>query len=137
MVEARERQSLFAYVTEFGDVHETPADQVVLSQCACGTTTFWMQCSEEDGVALRTCTNCKGQAYIGDSDEHWADADTGDAMCPCGKKIFEIAVGYCLTDSREVSWMIVGAQCTSCEQIGVYADWSIDFEPSAFLLEKS
>ncbi len=58
-------------------------------------------------------------------------------MCPCGKKIFEIAVGYCLTESREVSWMIVGAQCTSCEQIGVYADWSIDFEPSAFLLEKS
>lgn len=33
--------------------------------------------------------------------------------------------------------MIVGALCSACDQIGVYADWSIDFEPSAFLLERS
>jgi hypothetical protein len=129
--------ALFSYVTAFGDINEVPADQVIQSVCTCGETKFWMQCSEEDGVAMRTCSACKLQAYIGDSDEQWADADTGDAMCPCGTKLFEIGVGYCLTDSGEVSWMIVGARCVACADIGIYADWSINFEPSKFLLQKS
>ncbi len=137
MADQKDIDALFAYVAEFGDVHAEPADRVIHSQCACGGSSFWMQCSEEDGVAMRTCTACKQHAYIGDSDEHWADADTGDAMCPCGKKIFDIAVGYCTTSTGDVSWMIVGALCSACDQIGVYADWSIDFEPSAFLLERS
>lgn len=96
-----------------------------------------MECSEEDGVARRTCTGCHLVAYIGDSEELWSESDVGDATCPCGGKVFDIIVGYCLGDDGEVNWMIVGAKCASCADIGVYADWSIDYEPSRALLERS
>jgi hypothetical protein len=123
------------FVREFGDAESNPADLVKLSVCvACGGTTFWLQCSEEDGVAKRTCGGCKHTVFIGDSEEHWDEADTGDAQCPCGKKSFNVAVGYCLDPHGEVTWMIVGAQCVHCNEIGVYADWSIDYEPTKVLL---
>jgi hypothetical protein len=132
------RDELHRFVTEFGDGESNPASLVVQSTCAkCQTQTFWMQCSEEDGVAMRTCTGCHDVAFIGDSEEHWKDADTGDAECVCGKKTFEIAIGYCRGDGDEVSWIIVGARCISCSTIGVYTDWSIDYEPSAHLLDQS
>jgi hypothetical protein len=128
---------LVSFVTEFGDASGAPADRVIQSTCECSNTQFWMQCSEEDGVAMRTCTACKAVAFIGDSEEHWAEADTGDAQCPCGKKVFALAIGYCLDSNNEVTWMIVGAQCITCNEVGVYADWSIDYEPTKQLLERS
>ena len=95
-----------------------------------------MEVSEEDGVARRTCTDCKLRVYIGDSEDLWDDADVGDATCPCGTKIFAVVVGYCM-NGEEVDWMIVGAKCKACAEIGVYADWSIDYEPSRDLLGRS
>jgi hypothetical protein len=134
-VRASELRELFAFVREFGNAVSDPADLVQQSVCAtCAGTAFWMQCSEEDGVALRICGGCKHTAFIGDSEEHWEDADTGDAQCPCGKKSFNLAVGYCLDAAGEVTWMIVGAQCLACAEIGVYTDWSIDYEPTKALL---
>jgi hypothetical protein len=128
---------LIAYVREFGDAESAAADLVEQSVCAtCAGTSFWMQCSEEDGVAKRICGGCKETIFIGDSEEHWEEADTGDAQCPCGKKSFNLAVGYCLDGNGEVTWMIVGAQCLACNEIGVYADWSIDYEPTKALLKQ-
>jgi hypothetical protein len=129
---------LVGYVTEFGSAAGEPADRVVEVVCrSCSGTTFWMECSEEDGVARRTCTSCHKLAYIGDSEELWAEADSGDAMCPCGTKVFRLAVGYCLDAQGEITWIIVGARCESCRHVGVYADWSIDFEPSTHLLSQN
>jgi hypothetical protein len=126
---------LFTFVRDFGDGAHNPADLVKQSVCAtCAGTEFWMQCSEEDGVAKRICGGCKETVFIGDSEEHWVDADTGDAQCPCGKKSFNLGIGYCLDSAREVTWMIVGAQCLACTEIGVYTDWSIDYEPTKVLL---
>ncbi len=130
--------ALVAFVTEFGDGASNPAESVVQSMCrSCSGTTFWMQCSEEDGVAKRTCTECKCEAFIGDSEEHWDEADTGDGQCPCGKKVFELAIGYCRDKEGHVSWMIVGARCISCSTIGVYTDWSIDYQNSEQLLAQT
>ena len=59
---------LVTFVREFGSVTGEPADEVRQSRCdACGCATFWMECSEEDGVAKRTCTSCHSIAFIGDS----------------------------------------------------------------------
>jgi hypothetical protein len=128
---------LFTFVREFGDGESNPADHVKQSVCTiCESTAFWMQCSEEDGVAKRICGGCKQTVFIGDSEEHWDEADTGDAQCPCGKKSFNLAIGFCLDPSGEVTWMIVGAQCLGCSEIGVYADWSIDYEPTKALLSQ-
>ena len=129
---------LTAFVRDFGNVNGDPAGHVVQSSCrSCGGTLFWMECSEEDGVAKRTCTQCRTAAHIGDSAELWDHSDVGDAACPCGAKVFEIAVGYCLDPSGGVDWMLVGGRCVACSSIGVYADWSIDYEPSRGLLERS
>lgn len=128
-------EDLYAYVREFGDAESTPADLVRQSVCStCGGTAFWMQCSEEDGVAKRICGGCKEAVFIGDSEQHWDDADTGDAQCLCGKKSFALAVGFCTDSNGEVTWMIVGAKCLACGEVGVYADWSIDYEPTEVLL---
>jgi hypothetical protein len=122
--------ALFAYVQEFGGGAGEEVTHIVQLQCdACQSTTFWMQCSEEEGVAKRTCTGCQITEFIGDSEEHWEAADTGDATCPCKKKVFRLALGYCADESDDVTWMIVGAQCIACEIVGVYADWSVNFEP--------
>ncbi len=129
--------ALVEYVKAFGGGSGEPVTVIQQSQCSdCGGTTFWMQCSEEEGVAKRTCVECKRAYFIGDSEEHWDDADVGDAACPCGAKIFNIAVGYCCNDEgNEVTWMLVGAGCIACGEPGVYADWCIDYEPSAHLLD--
>jgi hypothetical protein len=122
-------------VRDFGSANGDPANHIVRSVCTdCQSSTFWMQVSEEDGVALHVCTSCKLSSFIGDSAELWEDADTGDATCPCGKKVFQIAVGYCLDPQGDVTWMIVGAQCEACSELGIYADWCIDYEPNKHLL---
>jgi hypothetical protein len=127
--------ALVACVRDFGGGAGEDVTLIQQSQCSCGGTKFWMQCSEEEGVANRTCIDCKSAYYIGDSEEHWAAADVGDATCPCGAKVFHIAVGYCCNEAAtEVTWMLVGGGCVACQQPGVYADWCIDYEPSAYLL---
>lgn len=124
------QDDLFAYVQGFGGGAGEAVTHIVEPECpTCGPTTFWMQCSEEDGVANRTCTSCKTSEYIGDSEQHWDEADTGDATCPCKKKVFRLALGYCADNDNDVTWMIVGAQCIACKTVGVYADWSVDHEP--------
>jgi hypothetical protein len=130
--------TLQAYLVEFASGQGEPVEVVNHARCGdCGGDTFWMQCSEEEGVANRTCTNCKRAVFVGDSDEHWESADVGDATCPCGKKVFRVAVGFHLAESGEVHWMFVGAICVSCSTPGVYTDWSIDYEPSKHLLEQA
>ena len=131
-------EDLVSYIRDFGSATGQPAGHVVQSVCAsCGGSQFWMQCSEEDGVASRSCTGCRTAAFIGDSADLWEQADVGDAACPCGQKVFEVAVGYCLGPEGGVDWMIVGGRCVACTTIGVYADWSIDYEPSIGLLQLS
>lgn len=122
---------LAAFVRAFGSVTGEPADEVRQSQCAgCACTSFWMECSEEDGVAKRTCTSCHDVVFIGDSADLWDDADTGDAACPCRSKVFEIAVGFCVSSGGDVDWVVVGARCVACELVGVYADWGVEYASS-------
>jgi hypothetical protein len=126
---------LFAYVQRFGGGAGEAVTHIIEAACtSCDSNIFWMQCSEEDGVANRTCTVCKASEFIGDSELHWDEADTGDATCPCKKKVFRIALGYCADDDDDVTWMIVGAQCMACHAVGVYADWSVEHEPLAMQL---
>ncbi len=132
-------EDMVAFVREFGSATGELAEDVRSSRCVtCGSATFWMECSEEDGVAMRTCTQCQTAAFIGDSAELWDAADTGDAVCPCGAKVFELAIGFCVGAEPEldVEWIVVGARCTVCHLVGVYADWGIDYVPSASLKQQ-
>jgi hypothetical protein len=64
------------------------------------------------------------------------DADPGDAACPCGGEIFNVAVGFALRDDGDVRWVYVGLRCTKDGILGVYADWKIDFSPTVHLLDR-
>ena len=53
---------------------------------------------------------------------------------PVWEEVVQPTIGYSIDLGGEVTWMIVGAQCLSCGEIGVYTDWSIDYEPTKVLL---
>lgn len=117
-------------------LREADADEVVVAACSScqGGAGFGVRLDDEVGVAVRTCAACRDEQPMLDSAEFLADADLGDAQCPCGGEVFDVAVGFSLLDGGEVRWVTLGLRCRADDQVGVYADWSIDYEPSRHLL---
>lgn len=108
---------------------------IVASVCAeCTGREFEVAINEDADAAERTCVTCGDSAFVADSEEHWAESETGDAACPCGNETFEVAVGYTLAADGEIRWTTVGLRCTKDGFTGVYADWKIDYLPTAHLL---
>jgi hypothetical protein len=71
-----------------------------------------------------------------DSAEYLDDADLGDAGCPCGGERFNVAIGFArYPDSEDIRWVYLGLRCVSDGVLGCYADWKIDYSPSAHLIE--
>jgi hypothetical protein len=124
---------LTGYLIEF-TAGSDPAGRIERSECdACRGTTFRLQLDDDEGCAQRTCTACSGSAFIGDSEEYWADADPGEAACPCGGDQFELGVAFSLRDDGDVRWITIGGRCTDCGVLGVYTDWKIDYRPTDHL----
>lgn len=110
-------------------------DRVVFAECGCGNETFLVVFDDSVGVAARICAACEAEAGIADSDEHFDDVDEVEqATCTCGNEIFRVATGFALDGAGEVRWVSVGLRCTVDGVAGVYADWKIDYLPSAHLL---
>ena len=127
-------EDLAEFVVAFSSLNYR-ADEVGRSICArCHATVFGARVDDDQGCAQRVCRACGLAAFIGDSEEWWADATPGDAACPCGAEDFEVAVGFSLIEGGELRWITVGARCVSCGAMGVYVDWKIDYEPSRHLL---
>ena len=103
---------------------------------SCGGTQFTLSIDNDEGFAARRCTSCGGSFLMLDSEA--ADADPGEAACPCGSEIFEIAVDFALGDdgghNGDVRWVYLGLRCVKDDVLGVYADWEIDYSPTAHLL---
>ena len=53
---------------------------------------------------------------------------------PCGTKTFEIAVGFCVSASGDVDWVVGGGRCTAFNLVGVYADGGVEYVRSSALL---
>ncbi len=111
-----------------------PAGRIERSVCRpCGGATFHLLLDDEEGVARRTCAACGDEAFIGDSAEHWDDAEVGEAACPCGEEIFDLAVGFSLRTDGDIRWLTVAARCVACGVLGAYVDWKIDYSPTDHL----
>lgn len=111
-----------------GDLNEYVPTQFADAKCACGNRTFQLALDEDTGTAVRTCSKCKADHPIGDSDEYLEDADLQKSSCVCGKDVFEITIGVSLyDDSDDVSWLYVGCRCPSCCLTGCYGDWKNEF----------
>jgi hypothetical protein len=103
----------------------------------CGSRVFSVAVDEDATAAERTCVACGSRAFVADSEDYWSDVEAGDAACPCGGEDFEAAVAFSLRDDGEVRWVTVGLCCTKDGEPGVYADWKIDYSPSAHLLNQA
>ncbi len=122
---------------------DDPVREVRLVACACRGDTFTVAFAGEDAVR-RTCTACGTQRFVCDSEEYWQDnLDDGDgvpedAQCPCGNETFQMAVGFALRPAGDdVKWIYVALRCTKCGELGLYADWKIDYSPSLQLLDQA
>ena len=51
------------------------ATRYAASACACGGKTFTLDTDEDAGVALRTCTACGNEHYMGDSASYADEAE--------------------------------------------------------------
>ncbi|MEV5830285.1 hypothetical protein AB0L25_32440 [Spirillospora sp. NPDC052242] len=112
-------------------------DQVVQPVCGeCGHRAFEVRLDDDEGVVRRTCARCRTSAYIADGADYLDEAELYMCECPgCGEAEFEIAVGFSLHPDREVRWISIGLRCTTDGLTGVYADWKINYGPSAHLPE--
>ena len=92
---------------------------------------------EEVGAAVRTCSKCKSEHPIGDSDEYLEEAELQACVCVCGKDMFELTVGVSLyEDSDDVRWLYVGCRCPSCGITGCYGEWKNEFIDYRKLLKR-
>ena len=112
-----------------------PVARVVPAACTCGAGRFEIALSDDGDAVRRRCARCGEEKLMLDSAEHWdADDEPDECACPCEGEVFEAAVGFACRDDGSIRWVSVGLRCVECGILGVYADWKIDYEPSAQLL---
>ena len=105
------------------------------AQPACGGKTFTLDTDEDAGVALRTCTACGNEHYMGDSASYADEAEPARHPCVCDGEAFELLSGVALyEDSNDVRWYYIGCRCAQCDLVGVFADWECEAgDADAFL----
>jgi hypothetical protein len=107
------------------------------AKCTCGSEEFRLDCDDDEGTARRTCSRCKQEHFICDSEEYWDGAEPDQCICICEKSIFNIMVAFALyPESDDVKWMYIGCRCVACGILGCYGDWKIGYGPSNQLFDK-
>ncbi|MGR6912855.1 hypothetical protein ACU635_01195 [[Actinomadura] parvosata] len=101
----------------------------------CAGRRFNVMADDDAGCVRRICVACADTFYVADSADYVDEADLGECACPCGGEEFAVAVGFAFRGDGEVRWVSVGLRCLRDGSLGVYADWKIDYSPTAHLLE--
>ncbi|HWS38004.1 MAG TPA: hypothetical protein VN408_35380 [Actinoplanes sp.] len=128
---------LAEYLREFRAGGYDVAD-VVESVCAgCRGRRFRLSADDAAGCAERVCVDCGTSAYLADSVDFADEADLECCECPCGADTFAVALGIAYRVDQEVRWVSVGLRCLTDGTLGVYADWKIDYSPTAHLLNSA
>ena len=115
--------------------------------CPCSSETFQLDYDAEEGCARRRCTECKAEHFICDSAEYASEAHLTRLSCvECGSERANVGFGFALREERrfvvfrvfsEPKWIYVGVRCADCGVLGCVADWKIDYEPAAHLLNQA
>ncbi|GAB3381562.1 hypothetical protein [Massilia agri] len=104
--------------------------------CSCGSGIFRLWLDENEGAAVRQCSECDVQHPIGDSEEYLEDAELEECGCPCGSDDLEVSIGVALYDnSEDVRWLYVACRCPRCNLTAVYGDWQNEFAGYVSLLQ--
>lgn len=110
-------------------VHET----VVLG---CGQhgderpTWVYVEADATAGVARRRCLSCGFAVSALDSDGRWTFPPMWTCR-GCGHSIAEVAAGLSVPDGEHVEWVVLGARCVECGQVGGLTDVVVDGRPLA------
>ena len=113
-----------------------PADRFVHARCECGGDRFRVRADADEGCAARDCVSCGRVALVCDSDEIWDEAEPHAVECPCGRDVFELAVGFSHRDDGTIRWITVGVRCVECGVLAAPAEWKIDYEPAEHLYDR-
>lgn len=110
-------------------------EEVVESVCSgCSGRAFRVAADDDEGCAGRVCIACGVGVFLADSAEYAEEAELQPCECPCGGDTFAVALGFAFRADREVRWISIGLRCLTDGAVGVYADWKIDYSPTAHLL---
>jgi hypothetical protein len=131
------QSDLRAEIARLSEQNAYPAEHFADAVCRCGGKLFRVNLDDVVGAAVRICVACSDEHPIGDSDEYLNEATLDECACACGGEQFEVTVGVSLyDDSEDVNWLYVGCRCPSCGLVGVYGDWSNEFEDYRALLAR-
>lgn len=118
-------------VLRYSELNEYVAHHFADAICSCGSKTFGLALDDDQGVAVRVCSQFNTEHAIGDSKEFLEDSSLEECACPCGNETFEITAGVSLyEDSEDVKWLYLGCRCPKCGLTAVYGDWkneALDF----------
>jgi len=109
-----------------------------LALCTCGSVQFKLEADDNEGTARRTCTACRMEHFICDSEDYWSDAEPETWQCvECHSSSANVGVGFALyADSSDIKWLYVGARCSTCGVLGCFAGWKVGYGPSNDLLNR-
>ena len=105
--------------------------------CTCGAKHFKLQLDDNEGAAVRICSECGAEHAIGDSEDYLEGAELQECECPCGSSVFEITAGVALYDqSEDVRWIYLGCRCIRCGLTACYGDWKNEYNGYEELLAR-
>ncbi len=98
----------------------------------CGNDSFELKVDQEEDAIQVKCTECGTRKILLDCDEVWEDARPRLRRCPVCKKSksYNVRVGFARRENGSVKWVYIGNRCTSCQALGSYLDWKINYEPT-------
>jgi hypothetical protein len=142
------KKGKYWYGNDYADLHKEilrysklqgyMVDHFADIKCSCGADTFHLFSDDVAGVAVRVCSVCDIDSYIGDSEEYLEEAEPQKSICICGEEVFHITVGVSLyRGTEDVRWLYVGCRCPACGLVGVYADWKNEYPNYRELLDKA
>ena len=103
-------------------------------RAGCSERSFRVAVDDDEGCAERVCVTCGASVYLAGSAAYADGAELELCECPCGADTFAVALGFARATDREVRWISIGLRCLADNTLGVYADWKIDYSPTAHLL---
>jgi hypothetical protein len=109
-----------------------------LAKCQCGSTEFELEADDDEGVARRTCTSCRTEHFICDSEKYWEDASPQKCECiECKSTAANVGVGFSLyeDDPTGIRWLYVGVRCAKCGVLGCFAGWKVAEVEALHLME--
>ncbi len=98
--------------------HASMWNKLVQPTCDCGCREFFLYTDHSNACAKATCTSCRAEKTLRDSEEQWEKAVLSEVCCPCGASAFQLALGIDSYRVPHVGWVILGFRCVQCGIMG-------------------